>query len=121
MNNNRRNFLKIIGGTALALPAVLAATKTFAFAEDLKEVSADDPMSKALGYIGDATKVDVEAYPKRAGAEGAKQFCSNCLLLGQGELSIPGKEGTYAKCTVIAAGLVNTKGWCNSWVLKAAA
>jgi len=118
MNTKRREFLKIIGGTALAFPAALVAARSFAFAEDLKEVGADDPIGKALGYISDATKVDVAAYPKRAGAEGAKQFCSNCMLLGQSGLKIPGKEGDFAKCSVIATGLVNTKGWCNSWVLK---
>ncbi len=118
MNTKRREFLKIIGGTALTFPAVIVAAKSFAFAEDLKEVGAEDPTAKALGYNSDATKVDTVAYPKRAGAEGAKQFCSNCMLLGQAGLKIPGKEGDYAKCTIMAGGLVNTKGWCNSWLLK---
>lgn len=118
MNTKRREFLKIIGGTALAFPAVLVAARSFAFAEDLKEVTTDDAMVKALGYVSDATKVDTSLYPKRAGAEGAKQFCSNCMLLSQGGLKVAGKDGEYGKCTVIASGLVNTKGWCNSWVLK---
>jgi hypothetical protein len=118
MNNKRREFLKILGGSALVFPAAIATGKSFAFAEEGKEVSLEDPIAKALGYYSDATKVDLTAYPKKKGPDGDKQFCSNCMLLSQTGLSISGKEGVYGKCTVITTGLVNSKGWCNSWVQK---
>ena len=118
MNQKRRKFLKIVGGATLVIPAVLAAVSKFSFAEDLKEIPADDMTAKALGYNSDASKVDTVAYPKRAGAEGQKQFCSNCILLTQSGLKVSGKDGDYGKCSVLPSGLVATKGWCNSWVQK---
>ena len=118
MNQRRRDFLKVVGGATLAIPAVLATGSRLSFAEELKELPADDMTAKALGYNADASSVDTGAYPKRAGAEGAKQFCSNCILLTQGGLKISGKDGDYGKCSVLPAGLVSMKGWCNSWVQK---
>ena len=117
MNNKRREFLKVVGGAALTLP-VLGKLGQVAFAQELKDVAADDPMATALGYSSDATKVDTAKFPKRAGAEGAKQFCKNCMLYVQGGLAIPGKQGEYGKCSVMTNGLVSANGWCNSWVQK---
>lgn len=119
MKTERREFLKKAACAALTLPIMGQLTLQPSFAaEELKEVSSDDPTAKALGYHSDAATVDPKAFPKRSGTEGAKQLCSTCILLVQTGLSIPGKEGVYGKCSVIQTGLVNAKGWCNSWVQK---
>ena len=77
-------------------------------------VSENDPVAKALGYHQDAAKVDVAKFPKRAGAQGATQFCSNCQFY----IALPSKPG-WGKCTLIPTGAVAVKGWCNGWVAKA--
>lgn len=116
---SRRQFLKILGASAFAAPAILKTELASAQAQPSVPVAATDPMAIALGYSEDATKVDTTKYPKRAGVEGAKQFCSNCVLLVQSGIKIPGKDGEWGKCGLFQSGLVSTKGWCNSWALKA--
>lgn len=114
---NRREFVKR-SAVAACVATSLALTSKEVKAEVTNAVDENDPMAKALGYKHDAASVDTATYPKRAGAEGAKQFCSNCMLFAQGGLKVAGKDGEWGKCTVIASGLVSAKGWCNSWVLK---
>jgi len=118
MNQNRRSFLKKAACAVVSLPVINELMPDIAFAQEPKEVPADDPTAKALGYHSDATAVNTTAYPKRAGPEGQKQFCSNCMLLVTSGVTIPGKEGSFGKCSVLQNGLVNSKGWCNSWILK---
>lgn len=122
---SRRSFLRIVSSAAVAVPAACAASKFLqaspAFAQSTaptKPVDAADPIAKALGYTSDASKVDTNAFPKRKGPEGEKQFCSNCMLLTKAGVHITGVEGEFGQCSVIASGLVNVKGWCNSWVQK---
>ena len=107
---SRRNFLKFsvkAGGSAVALAAIpiqLLASE---------EVSPDDPLAQAMGYVTDASAVDTAKYPKRAGEAGAKQFCNNCALYA-------GKaEDETAPCSIFQNKLVRGAGWCNAWVAKA--
>jgi len=119
MSNTRRDFLKFstltVAGAAFLGKAIAPST---AFAQAAKGAKlpmvdeAADPTAKALGYHADATKVDVKKWPKRAGAEGAKQFCSNCLLLNGAKVT----TDTAAPCSLFPNKLVASKGWCNSWV-----
>ena len=76
-----------------------------------KKLDENDPVAKALGYTHDAAAVDVAKYPKRAGAEGQKQFCSNCAQYVAGQTE-------WGKCNIFPQGLVSKGGWCNSWVQK---
>jgi hypothetical protein len=106
---NRRNFLKIgvkAGGGALALSAIpiqlLAAD----------EVTPDEPLAQAMGYVTDATKVDTTKFPKRAGDAGANQFCNNCALFAGKE------EDEVAPCSIFQNRPVRGLGWCNAWVAK---
>lgn len=90
-----------------------------AWAQDLPAIDAASPLAQSFGYYEDASKVDTSKYPKRAGAEGAKQFCSNCQLLTQAGLPAPaGKAGEWGKCALFPTGLVAVNGWCNQWILK---
>lgn len=106
---NRRNFLKMgmtAGGSALALSAIPITL----VAND--EVSEDEPLAQAMGYVKDASKVDTTKFPKRAGEEGAKQFCHNCALYA-GEA-----DSETAPCSIFQNRLVRGAGWCNAWVAK---
>ena len=106
---NRRNFLKLgvtAGGSALALSAIPVRL----VASD--EVTEDEPLAQAMGYVKDASTVDTAKFPKRAGDEGAKQFCYNCALFA-GEA-----DAETAPCSIFQNRLVRGQGWCNAWVAK---
>jgi hypothetical protein len=106
----RREFLKLGlkgSGGALALSAIPI---TLVAAD---EVPMDDPLAQAMGYYTDASAVDTAKYPKRAGDEGAKQFCHNCQLYA-GEA-----DSETAPCSIFQNRLVRGAGWCNAWVAKA--
>ena len=106
---NRRNFLKLgvkAGGGALALSAI----PVHLIAGD--EVAEDEALAQAMGYFKDATQVDTAKFPKRAGEEGAKQFCNNCALFA-GEA-----DAELAPCSIFQNRNVRGLGWCNAWVAK---
>lgn len=106
---SRRNFLKLgvkAGGGAIALSAIPITL----MAAD--EVTEDEPLAQAMGYVVDATTTDTAKYPKRAGEAGAKQFCYNCALFA-GEA-----DADTAPCSIFQNRLVRGKGWCNAWVAK---
>jgi hypothetical protein len=106
---NRRNFLKLgIKGSGGAL--AMAAIPVTLIAQD--EVSLDEPLAQAMGYVLDATAVDTTKFPKRSGEEGAKQFCYNCALYA-GE-----PDSETAPCSIFQNRLVRGAGWCNAWVAK---
>jgi len=106
---NRRNFLKFgvqAGGGALALSAIPIQL----LAGD--EVTAEEPLAQAMGYVVDAATVDTTKFPKRAGDAGANQFCYNCALFA-------GKaEDETAPCSIFQNRPVRGAGWCNAWVAK---
>lgn len=107
---SRRNFLKFgmtAGGSALALSAIPINL----VAGD--EVTEDEPLAQAMGYVVDASKVDTAKFPKRAGEAGAKQFCNNCALYA-GEA-----DADTAPCSIFQNRPVRGAGWCNAWVAKA--
>ena len=102
---NRRNFLKLgfkAGGGALALSAIPITL----VAGD--EVAEDEPLAQAMGYVKDANDVDTTKFPKRAGEEGAKQFCYNCALYA-GE-----PDAELAPCSIFQNRPVRGAGWCNA-------
>lgn len=111
--NSRRDFLL---KAALAVPAVVAAqtflSTTVLAADDV--VSEKDPAAIALGFRVDATKVDIKKWPKRAGAEGAKQFCWTCALYQAKDSNNPKADAT-APCLVLGGKKVKQTSWCNSW------
>jgi hypothetical protein len=114
-SSNRRQFLKQSG---LGLAAALVGAKFFvrpvtARAQSLVMVSESDAMAKSLGYVADAKKVDTKKWPKRAGAEGAKQYCYNCQFY---QFTGDAKTSKAAPCTIFAGKGVAGQGWCNSWV-----
>lgn len=97
--SNRRSFLTTLFVIA---PVVCGVNRfTAAWAEDLKPGSLpalgeSHPVATALGYRHDATKVDTAKFPKRAGAEGEKQFCYNCSLLQERDFQSLASRGNSA-------------------------
>lgn len=110
-SQNRRRFLKL-GMTSLAYLPLASIAYRSAHAADLPLVDEKDPTAVNLGYVHDASTVDVSKFPKRTGEAGSKQFCHNCALYqGQGE------EGA-APCSLFPGKHVKAAGWCNAWVPK---
>lgn len=100
---SRRHFLTTTSAALIATSHSAMADRT------LPELTIDDPIAQALGYQADAEAVDTGRFPKRAGASGATQFCSNCSLYKP----VTDDLGT---CTAIRGKLVRGPGWCNAWV-----
>jgi hypothetical protein len=125
-NSSRRTFLKQFSlGTLLAIPAALTFGRIFSAqaqapkpAAKLAMVDPKDPQAQALGYHEDASKVDTKKWPKRAGAEGAKQHCANCQFYivdkGVDPATVP-----IAPCQILMNKGVKAKAWCNTWTKRA--
>jgi len=125
--NDRRDFLKLAGLGVLGLAAANAVLNENALAQSgggaeplnkgaKNAVKENEPQAQALGYYEDAKKVDLKKWPKRAGSEGAKQFCYNCQFY-QAKTANP-KAEAQAPCTIFANRDVKGMGWCNSWVMN---
>ena len=114
----RRDFIRTsaVGLTVLPAAGLLNSRVAFAAGEEL--VALDGPTAKALGYVHDASKVDSAKWTKRAGAEGATQFCSNCNFISGTPKAVDGQEGEWVGCQLFPGKLVNNNGWCNSWTKK---
>ncbi|MES2964524.1 MAG: high-potential iron-sulfur protein [Bdellovibrionota bacterium] len=111
----RRDFLKLAGLGAIAATLGAKLVPSTALAADPGPMSPKDPMAVQLGYVEDAAKVDKKKWPKRDGAEGAKQFCYNCMFYQSKD---DPKKSKAAPCQIFAGKSVKSKGWCNSWTLN---
>lgn len=109
---DRRRFLACSVACVAAVPfgALIAGR---AQAGDMPKLDEADPTAVSLGYKNDATTVDVAAFPKRSGDDGATQFCNNC------QLYTGAADSEWGPCSIFPGKLVNAKGWCNAWVPKA--
>jgi hypothetical protein len=101
MNNTRRDFIRIV---PIAGAGLLIGQTVFAQAM----VDEKDAQAAALGYVGDAAKVDKAKYPKYA----AGQACGACQLY-------QGKAGAASgPCALFPGKQVAAKGWCSAFVKK---
>lgn len=102
----RRQFMKLSAGAAAGC-LVHAGSETQA--QDLPQITADDPVAVALKYTHDASTVD----PASRAQPAAEQNCLNCAQL-------QGNDGDeWRPCAIFVGKLVNSKGWCSVWVPKA--
>ncbi len=102
----RRKFIQL--SAAAAAGAVVMPSRQ-AEAQDLPQLTEDDPMAQAMKYVHDASTVDAASRPNPA----ESQMCSNCAL-------IQGEDGqTWRPCQIFPGKLVNTNGWCSVWAPKA--
>lgn len=117
-SSSRRDFLRNSFLMLAALPVLgtvfTSCTKKGANPpEGTTAVKEDDPVAASLGYKHEASAVDTSKFPKRAGAEGAQQFCHNCQFY-----TARGDSG-WGDCSIIRSGVVKAEGWCNTWAKKA--
>lgn len=75
----------------------------------LPRLDESDSMAQALGYKHDASRVDPEQFPSRAGPDSANEFCKNCV-----HYQAPA-DVQWAPCTIFPGKLVNADGWCSAW------
>lgn len=99
---HRRAFIRTAVLGAAAIPTILAAADT------LPLLDVKDPTAVALGYVPDATKVDVKANPTYKSG----QTCANCVQF-QGKLS-----DKTAICPLFVGKSVLAAGWCKVWIQK---
>ena len=102
---SRRSIVKS-GFIAGSLLPVVGLVSRNAAAAALPPLDPNDPTAKALGFINDATKVDIKTHPTfKTG-----QKCSTCA-------QFQGKAGdATAACTIFAGKSVPEGGWCQVWV-----
>lgn len=102
----RRDVLKgaLIGVAAVPVTAILGRAEAAA-----GPVDPNEPQAKSLGYVTDATKVDVKANPNYKPG----QVCANCLQVPKGK-----ETGAQVPCNIFAGRLVEAKGWCKVYVKR---
>ena len=101
----RRRFMQLSAGAAAGL---LVHPGSEAQAQDLPQLTEDDPVAGALKYTHDASTVD----PASRSQPDEVQTCTNCAQL-------QGEEGDeWRPCAIFIGKLVNTNGWCSVWVPK---
>lgn len=101
---SRRALIQTL--TAGAAAAALAARQSLAAQPEKLDVK--DPAAVALGYVENATGVDLKKYP--AYVKGST--CENCLQL-------QGKAGNnYRPCGLFPGKLVSVSGWCSGWAAE---
>lgn len=107
MKVTRRRFVGVGAATVLGstIPTVLGVRT--ANATDLPQLDESDGTAKALGYVHDATTVDLST----RGA--ADRICRSCRFYTE-----PASE-TWGPCTLFPGKSVNANGWCKSWITRA--
>jgi High potential iron-sulfur protein len=104
---SRRSIVKS-GFIAGALLPVVGLVSRNAAAAALPPLDPNDPTAKALGFVNDASKVDIKTHPTFK----PSQKCSTCA-------QFQGKAGdATAACTIFAGKSVPEGGWCQVWAQK---
>lgn len=99
---SRRNFLSSMAAVPAATVLVSRAN-----AQDLPQITLDDPAAKALKYVHDVAEVDPATPRFEVG-----QDCSNCAQI-QGDAA-----AEWRPCAIFPGKTVNNKGWCSVWIQK---
>ena len=101
----RRKFIQL---SAAAAAGYFMQDSRKALADDLPQLSPDDPMAQAMKYTHDASTVDAGARVNTA----ADQTCANCAL-------VQGNDGdAWRPCQIFPGKAVNAAGWCSVWAPK---
>jgi hypothetical protein len=102
MKVTRRLLVKNLSVAAVASAGLLSRLSR---GDELERLDVKDPAAVALGYVENASQVDLEKYP--AYAKGSN--CENCLQL-QGAAG-----NNYRPCSLFPGKLVSVSGWCKGW------
>jgi hypothetical protein len=101
----RRSLVKNLG-IAAAVTALLPSRQSQA--AEPAHLDVKDPAAIAVGYVENASQVDLKKYP--AYIKGST--CENCLLL-QGTTS-----SHYRPCNLFPGKVVAASGWCSGWTAE---
>jgi hypothetical protein len=104
---SRRSLVKsgLIAGTLLPTLSLMSSQVS---AAALPPLDPNDPTAKALGFVTDASKVDIKTYSTFKPGE----KCATCA-------QFQGKAGdATAACTIFAGKSVPQGGWCQVWAQK---
>jgi hypothetical protein len=113
ISQSRRDAVKVMLGTAVAIPMINLVGFGTAHANPANAVTPDDPTAQALKYSQDATK-SIRESAARPGAPTDQQHCATCMFM------LPDQgEGDWKGCSLFPGKLINVNGWCTSWTLKA--
>jgi hypothetical protein len=116
MSKSRRDAVKMMLGTAAAIPVVnLIGFGTARADVPANAVAANDPTAVALKYNHDATQSD-RAAAARPGLPPEEQICENCQFHLP---DVADAVGDWHGCSLFPGKLINVNGWCASWTLKA--
>ena len=114
ISQSRRDAVKLMVGTAVAIPVInLMGVGVARAAAPANAVAADDPTAAALKYSQDAAQAD-RAGAARRGLPADQQHCANC------QFSAASDNPEWLSCTLFPGKLVSVNGWCSSWTMKAA-
>lgn len=114
ISQSRRDAVKVMLGTAVAIPMInLVGFGTAHAAAPANAVTPDDPTAQALKYSQDATQ-SIRDSAARPGAPTGEQHCATCMFM----LADQG-EGDWKGCSLFPGKLISINGWCSSWTLKA--
>jgi hypothetical protein len=102
VDESRRRLLQDFA-LGLALIPIAATPLRAANTADSPVVAADDPVAKAVKYVGDAS----QAPNAKSGSR-----CANCSLYQGGVGSVEGG------CLLFPGKSVKSAGWCSSWTIK---
>lgn len=101
----RRQFIQL---SAVAAAGCFVRPGSVAHAQDVPQLTEDDPMALALKYTHDASGVD----PASRAQPAENQTCANCAQL-------TGNDGDeWRPCNIFVGKLVKSGGWCSVWVPK---
>ncbi len=101
----RRKFIQL---SAAAAAGCFMQDSRKAMADDLPQLSTDDPMAQAMKYTHDASTVD----PATRVNPAVDQSCANCAL-------VQGNDGdAWRPCQIFPGKAVNAGGWCSVWAPK---
>lgn len=101
----RRQFIQL---SAVAAAGCFVQPGSEAHAQDVPQLTEDDPMALALKYTHDASGVD----PASRAQPVENQTCANCAQL-------TGNDGDeWRPCNIFVGKLVKSGGWCSVWVPK---
>jgi len=108
-STGRRRFIRLIATSIAAVPTGGALLNVRSLsAQEMPNLPEDDPAAFALGYVHDASDVDVSKYPRYEPG----QVCANCQQW-QGEADIE-----WARCAIFPGKRVRNAGWCSVWIQK---
>lgn len=104
---DRRTTLKALAAATGSLAGTLPGISPAAEPGERTLLQETEPSAKAIGYIANAAKVDVQANPgyKRG------QSCTTCAFV---ELTSARQRG----CSLVPGRLVMAVGWCKLWKLR---